>query len=101
MTFIRDYFKLYQAMNKLKDYLRDRNQTIPGVYSRISDVITEFDKVKDYNIPEVNPHCPECKGSGVKLYNYWGEAQDKDDEQYLNPDIREEPCPQCERSILA
>ena len=52
-------------------------------------------------IPEVNPHCPACKGAGVVLYNYWGEAKYKDDDEYLDPDVREEPCPECEKAKLA
>ena len=101
MNIVRQYFKLYQAITKLKDYLRDRNQTIPGVYSHISDVITEWDKAENETMPEVNPNCPECKGEGVILYNFWGEATRKDDESFLDPEVKEEPCPKCERRILA
>ena len=101
MNIIRQYFNLYQAITRLKDYLRDRNQTMPGLYSRISDVITEWDKAENETIPEVNPNCPECNGEGVILYNFSGYAKFKDDEDYLNPEVREEPCPKCERRILA
>ena len=60
-----------------------------------------MNKVKDHNIPEINPNCPECKGEGVVLYNFWGEARFKDDEEYLDQEVREEPCPECEKRILA
>jgi hypothetical protein len=52
-------------------------------------------------IPEVNPDCTECNGEGVVFYNFWGEATNKDDEDFLSPDVKEEPCSKCERSILA
>ena len=52
-------------------------------------------------IPEVNPDCTECNGEGVVFYNFWGEATNKNDEDFLSPDVKEEPCSKCERSILA
>lgn len=96
MNIVRQYFKLYQAITRLKDYLRDRNQTMPGLYSRISDVITEWDKAENETIPEVNPNCPDCNGEGVILYNFW-----QTEENRLGLVEKEEPCPKCERRILA
>ena len=101
--------KLVNAIIKMNEFMRSRDFTTDKLVILAHDVGSAFNELQshqkipnDYKIPEVNPHCPECNGSGVKLYNYYcGEAQDKDDERYLNPDIREEPCQLCERSILA
>jgi hypothetical protein len=48
---------------------------------------------KEINIPEVNPHCTECKGEGVILYETFG----YDFEGNVAQDVHEEPCPKCER----
>ena len=96
MNIIRQYFNLYQAITRLKDYLRDINQTMPGLYSCISDVITEWNKAENETIPEVNPNCPECNGEGVILYNLWQTQENR-----LGLVEKEEPCLKCERRILA
>ncbi len=100
--------KLVNAIIKMNEFMRSRDFTTDKLVILAHDVGSAFNELQshqkipnDYKIPEINPNCPECKGEGVILYNFWGEATRKDDEQYLNPDIREEPCPQCERSILA
>tara|TARA_R110002167_G_scaffold101980_1_gene265016 strand:+ start:874 stop:1209 length:336 start_codon:yes stop_codon:yes gene_type:complete len=98
---IRDYWKLYHIIQDIADYLRSRHQNTAGLYKLVSELVWEFNKIKegnldDYKIPEANPSCPECKGEGVVLYNYTGKAKRKDDDEYLNPEVREEPCPKCE-----
>ena len=41
--------------------------------------------------------CKVCKGAKVILYNFTGNAKYKDDHKFLNPEVREEPCPECQR----
>tara|TARA_R100000781_G_C4074136_1_gene125490 strand:- start:264 stop:686 length:423 start_codon:yes stop_codon:yes gene_type:complete len=39
--------------------------------------------------------CNVCLGDGVLLYNNIMRGIKKDDEAFMNPDVLEEPCPEC------
>jgi len=104
--------KLERSILKIKEFMRSRKYTSDKLVLLAVDLVKVYDdmmKARNRNkelmdnlkIPEVNPHCPACKGAGVVLYNYWGEAKYKDDDEYLDPDVREEPCPECEKAKLA
>jgi hypothetical protein len=41
--------------------------------------------------------CKVCKGTKVTFYNFTGNAKYKDDDEFLNPEVREEPCPECQQ----
>jgi len=102
--------RLKESIVKMKEFMRSRDYASDKLVLLVVDMIKIYDKIMDTQrinneliakIAEVNPHCPECKGAGVVLYNYWGEAASKDDDEFLNPDVREEPCPKCEGAKLA
>jgi hypothetical protein len=92
----------------MKEFMRSRDYASDRLVLLVVDLIKVYDQIIEdrrtnnlINIPEVNPHCSCCKGSGVVLYNFWGEAKFKDDEEYLDQEVREEPCPKCEGAKLA
>ena len=47
--------------------------------------------MSDYGMPEVNPHCTKCNGSGVEYHTVWI----YDLEGNKVEDIQEDPCSKC------
>ena len=102
--------ELKKSIIKIKQFMRSRDYASDKLVILVVDLIKVYDKMMDTQqsnneliakMAEVNPHCPECNGAGVVLYNFWGEARFKDDEEYLDQEVREEPCPKCEEAKLA
>jgi len=103
--------QLKQSIIKMKEFMRSRDYASDKLVLLAVDLIKVYDEIIEtqrinnqiisMKIPEVDPHCPECKGEGVVLYNFLGEAKFKDDEEYLDQEVREEPCPKCEEAKLA
>ena len=77
--------KLKESIVKMKEFMRSREYASDKLVLLAMDLIKVYDEIIEtqqinneiisMKIPEVNPHCTECKGAGVILYNFWGEAK--------------------------
>ena len=84
----KENIMIYLKIEEMAEFLRSRNFTSDKL------VMIAYDLVKIYESTKLQEECDFCKGSGVQLYNFWGEYVDKDDGE--GTEVREEPCPKCQ-----
>ena len=86
--------QIYLKIEELQKFLRSKKYNHPELIKKVKELIKSYKEIKvSDQETTIDPNCPDCQGSGVTLYNFWGEITDKDMD--TNPDVREEPCEKC------